>query len=157
VSAAALVGFAITGDSATPLAVGIQIKDSAVSIVDVEVTGATLAAIEFSGAGASALLGSDVRDNPGAAIVIRNGARPRIAHNSFMRNAVSERAQGTLVVQAGTAPAFFRNVFVGLSPESFAALDSAARLALKDNNWFVALADRRANRPRATPQPQRNR
>src|SRR5688572_17966201 len=104
VTGAALTGFAITGDSATPLTVGIYVKDSAVAITDVEVTGATTAAVDFSGGGFSTLIGSDIRDNPGAAVIVRDGASPRIAHNSFARNAGSERASGALVVEAGAAP-----------------------------------------------------
>src|SRR5687767_11519338 len=155
VSGAEVVGLAIVGDSATPLAVGIYVKDSAVSIVDVEITGATMAAVDLSGGGASALLASDIRDNPGAALVVRDGASPRIAHNSFQRNAASERAAGTLVVEAGAAPLFFRNVFLGLSPDSFVTMNSAARQALKDNNWFVPLTERTPSRPNTPARSQR--
>ena len=93
---------------------------------DVEVTGATTAAVDFSGGGDSTLLGSDIHDNPGAAVIVRDGASPRIAHNSFARNAGSERASGALVVEAGAAPRFFRNVFVALSPDSFVTITGAA-------------------------------
>ena len=157
VTGAELTGFAITGDSATPLTVGIYVKDSAVTITDVEVTGATTAAVDFSGGGASTLLGSDIHDNPGAAVIVRDGASPRIAHNSFARNAGSERASGALVVEAGAAPRFFRNVFVALSPDSFVTMTSAARQSLKDDNWFVPAPQRRSGRPSSTTPPARNR
>ena len=157
VSGAEVVGLAIVGDSATPLAVGIYVKDSIVSIVDVEVTGATMAAVDFSGGGASKLLASDIHDNPGSALIVRDGASPRIAHNSFQRNAASERAAGTLVVEAGAAPLFFRNVFLGLSPDSFVTMNSVARQALKNNNWFVPLTERTPSRPNTPARSQRNR
>jgi len=155
VSGAEVVGLAIVGDSATPLAVGIYVKDSAVTIVDVEITGATMAAVDFSGGGASALLASDIHDNPGAALVVRDGASPRIAHNSFQRNAASERAAGSLVVEAGAAPLFFRNVFLALTPDSFVTMNSAARQALKDNNWFVPPTERTPSRPNTPARSQR--
>jgi serine/threonine protein phosphatase PrpC len=157
ISGAEVVGLAIVGDSATPLAVGVYVKDSVVSIVDVEITGATIAAVEFSGGGPSALLGSDIRDNPGAAIIVRDGASPRIAHNSFLRNAASERAEGAFIVEAGAAPLFFRNVFLALTPDSFSTMGSAARLALKTNNWFVPLTERTPSRPNPSVRSQRNR
>ena len=47
-STAELVGFRIVGDAATPLGVGLLVMNSALSIVDVEITGATTVAIDFS-------------------------------------------------------------------------------------------------------------
>jgi serine/threonine protein phosphatase PrpC len=155
-SKAELVGFRIVGDSATPLAIGIRVEGSALVIADVDVSGATRAAIEFSGGGTSALLGSTVHDNPGAAIVVQDGATPRIAHNVFARNGTSERATGTLVVMSGGAPRLTSNVFLGLTADSFVTLDNAARLALKNENWFVPVSQRRANRGPAA-NPRRNR
>ena len=156
-SRADLVGFRITGDSATPLAVGIRVEDSGLSIVDVDITGATKAGIEFSGGGAPTLLGSDLHDNPGAAIVILAGATPRIAHSAFARNGISERARGALVVEKGAGPQFFKNTFLGLSPDSFVTLDASARRALKNENWFVPVSQRRPTRGTAPTRPQRTR
>lgn len=156
-SKAELVGFRIVGDSATPLAVGIRVDDSALAILDVEIAGATRAAVEFSGAAATSLLGSDLHDNPGAAIVVHSGSVPRIAHNVFARNATSERAISPLMVQQAAAPRFSGNVFVGVNPDTLASLDSAARLALKNENWFVPVSQRRTNRGLAPSRQQRSR
>jgi len=156
-SAVELVGFRIVGDSATPLPVGISVSDSAISIADVEITGATGAGIEFSGRGAMTVVGSEIRDNPGAAIIVRNGASPRIAHNSFVRNGLSERSPGALVIEKATAPLFYRNVFLGLNPDSFATLDAAARMALARDNWFLPAGARRPNRAPAPSRTQRKR
>jgi serine/threonine protein phosphatase PrpC len=143
VSGAELAGFRIVGDSATPLGIGISVKNSAASIVDVEITGATTAALEFSGDGASTLLASEIRDNPGAAVVIRDRAVPRIGHTAFVRSGSSAHATAALIVEAGSAPAFFRNVFIGLSVDAFVGFDDAAHLALKRDNWFLPVADAR--------------
>jgi serine/threonine protein phosphatase PrpC len=156
-SRAELSGFRIVGDSATPLAVGIHVEDSALSIVDVEITGATSAGIEFSGGGTPTLLGSDIHDNPGPAIVVRAGSTPRIAHNAFARNGISERARGALDVATGARPQFFKNTFLGLSPDSFLALDDAARRALSNENWFVPVSQRRPTRAPVPSRPQRTR
>ena len=56
VSGAELVGFRVSGDSATPLPIGILVQNSTVSLVNIEITGATRAAVEFAGGGASALM-----------------------------------------------------------------------------------------------------
>ena len=66
VAAVELVGFRIVGDAATPLGVGLFVRDAGISIVDVEIIGATRVAIDFSGGSAAGLVGSDIHDNPGA-------------------------------------------------------------------------------------------
>jgi serine/threonine protein phosphatase PrpC len=139
-SHAEFVGFRIVGDAATPLGVGIFVDDSSLSIVDVEIRGATRAGIEFAGARPATLLASDIHDNPGAAVMINRPAAPRIAHNAFRRNGSSERAIGMLAVDGGAAPLFQKNVFIGVSADAFAALEQSTRLLLSADNWFIAPA-----------------
>jgi serine/threonine protein phosphatase PrpC len=153
-SRAELVGFRIVGDAATPLAVGIRAEDSALSIVDVEITGATEAAIVFSGAAGAALLGSDIRENPGAALIVHERATPRIAHSVFARNGTSERAAGAFVLMNNAAPRFIGNVFVGVGRDAFARLDHAARQNLQNENWFVPVSPRRTNRGSGASRPR---
>jgi hypothetical protein len=137
ITGAELAGFIISGDSATPLAVGILVERAELSIVDVEITGAGQAAVEFSGGGSS-LVASDIRDNPGIAIAVRDGARPRISHNTLARNAMADGATAPLVVERGTLPEFVSNVFMTLNPGSFTTLDAEAFASLRQDNWFVA-------------------
>jgi PPM family protein phosphatase len=131
------VGFRIVGDAATPLGTGIRVASSALTIVDVEILGATRAAVEFSGRGGT-LIGSELHDNPGPAIVIHAGASPRIAHNAFGRNGLSERATAPFTIARGGRPLFQRNVFRGIGAEAFHALDQDLRVVLPQENWFVA-------------------
>ena len=138
VSGAALVNFRISGDAATTLPVGILVQNSTISILHVEISGATRAAVEFAGGGASTLMASDIRDNAGPALVVRDGAAPRVANNSFARNGRSDRVMAAIVVQRA-APTFINNVFAGMSPASFSGLDSSAVGALRRDNWFVAV------------------
>jgi serine/threonine protein phosphatase PrpC len=152
-----LVGFRIVGDAATPLAVGVRVETSAVSLVDVEVTGATRAAIEFSGPGSAVLLGSDIHDNPGVALWLHDGAAPRIAHNVFARNGTSERSAGPLNLTGNAGVRFTGNVFHGLSLAAFAGLDNPTRLAIQNENWFVPVSPRRTTRGTGPNAPQRNR
>ena len=132
---AALVGFRVSGDSATPLPVGILVENSSLSIVDVEITGATRAAVELAGTGTSALMASHIHDNMGSALVIRDGHAPRISHSTFAQNGKSDRGSAIAVHQA--SPVFTSNVFVGMTPASFSWLDRAAQDALARDNWFV--------------------
>src|SRR5438034_3169525 len=74
ITGAAFVGFRIVGDAATPLGTGVLVKDSEVSVVDVEVMGAKNVAIDIDSKAHVSVSGSDIRDNPGAALAIRSGA-----------------------------------------------------------------------------------
>jgi PPM family protein phosphatase len=140
VAAAELVGFRIVGDAATPLGVGLFVRDSEISIVDVEITGATRVAIDVSGGSRASLVGNDIHDNPGAGLAIRAGATPRISQNTFARNSMSERALMPLIIERGAAPRFLKNVFYGISPDAFASLDDESRQTLARQNWFIGLS-----------------
>jgi serine/threonine protein phosphatase PrpC len=132
---ASIVGFRVSGDSATPLPVGILVQDSSLSLIDVEITGATRAAVELAGTGSSSLMASVIRENPGSALVIRGGHAARVSHNTFARNGKSDRGPAIAVHQA--SPVFDSNVFVGMTPAAFGGLDRAAQDALTRDNWFV--------------------
>jgi PPM family protein phosphatase len=129
-------GFKIVGDARTPLGVGILVAGNGVSVVDVEVSGAATAAITFARDSSATLVGSDIHNNPGAALVIEAGAAPRITHSMFGRNGMSPRTPATFAIDAAAMPLFQRNVFVGVRPDVFASLSRAAREALQRDNWF---------------------
>ena len=105
---AGITGFRIVGDAATPLGVGLLARDSDVAVVDMEITGATRAALDLAGAGTS-LVGSDIHDNPGLGMVIRAGASPRIANSAFARNGTPEGIGPSFVVEEGAQPTFSNN------------------------------------------------
>jgi serine/threonine protein phosphatase PrpC len=143
---AELVGFRIVGDAATPLGVGVSVTASALSIVDVEIIGASTAGIYFAHDAAASLVGSEIHDNPGPAIVIRTGATVRITHNVFSRNGMSQQAPASFIIENGAGLLFRRNVFIGLGPDAV-ALAEAARAAFKSENWFLPLRERMPPRP----------
>jgi len=136
ISNAEFNGFRIVGDAATPLGTGVRVTGASVSILDVEVTGALTVAIDLSQTTGGGLTGSDIHDNPGAALAIRSGASPRISHNVFARNGLSERAQASLVIESGAEPSIVANVFQGVAPKVFQSLTGAARLSVMRENWF---------------------
>jgi PPM family protein phosphatase len=141
VSGAELSGFRILGDAATPLGSAISVRRSSVTLSDLEIAGAGIAAVEYVGADGGSLVGSDLRDNPGAAIAIRTGASPRIAHNVFARNATSERAPAPILLEAGANPSIVANTFVHLRPEAvFLPSQMAVVPSLSRDNWFIAAA-----------------
>jgi hypothetical protein len=136
VSNAEFAGFRVIGDAATPLGTGVLVRGAQVSIVDVEITGALTVAIDFNQTAGGGLTGSDIHDNPGAALAIRTGASPRIAHNVFARNGLSERARASLIIEHDVEPSIVGNVFQGVAPKVFLSLRDAARLSVMRENWF---------------------
>ena len=147
VTGASLVGFNISGDAKTPLPIGILVEDSTISLIDVDITGATRAAVEFAGGGTSALIASDIRDNRGSALVVRAGAAPRIAHNTFARNSAPENPLAAVSVHEA-APVFEGNVFAGMNESSFAGLNIDAMETVRRDNWFVAALPARSSSAR---------
>ena len=153
---AELVGFRIVGDAATPLGTGIFAKNADVSVVDVEITGAAKAAIDLSEAAHLTLLASHIHDNPGSALTVRGGASPRVNHNVFSRNGLSERVGSALVVERDTLPTFFGNVFQGIAADAFRTLGDAAAARVTRDNWF-ADGHESQGRPSSVPSGRRGR
>lgn len=133
---AEISGFRILGDAATPLGVGIVVRNSMVTLSDLEIAGATSAAVEFVGSQGGSMVAGYFHDNLGPAIAVRDGAAPRIAHNVFVRNATSERAAGTVLVEASAHPAISSNTFVNLRPETVVVPPGFPAVAR--DNWFIA-------------------
>jgi len=118
--------------------------------VDIEVTGATAAAIELAGDGVS-LVGADVHDNPGVAILIRANAAPRIVNSTFARNGAPERGVPPLVIEPRAHPRLSGNVFRGVEPDVFRVLDARARQDLVRDNWFAGVHGSAVAPPPVTP------
>jgi hypothetical protein len=128
-----LSGFRIEG----PLAVGVRLKDSAVTLENVEIHGASVAAVELTGADRSSLRASLVSGNGGVGLVISGEARPLLVGNLVLaapgRPAIDvrqdaaptlaanrlESAEGPAIVlsAAGREDEYFRwNSFGSLTP-----------------------------------------
>ena len=145
---AELAGFRIVGDAATPLGTGVVIRDASVLLNDLEITGAKVAAVEYLGSAGGTIRAGHFHDNPGVAIVVRTGSSPRIAHNAFVRNAASERAAGTLVVEANAHPTVTANTFFNLQAGSLIVPPGPEFAAVARDNFFVSTA--------APPAPRRD-
>jgi hypothetical protein len=148
VTNAELTGFRIVGDASTPLGVGVITRDGLVRLVDLEVTGATVSALDV-GAGEMTLIGSEIHDNPGSALFFGTGAAPRLTQNVFERNASSERAAAAFVIDRDARPVWSRNVFQDVGPEAIAGTDDALRSSLLQENWFLGVRPSRGVPPPA--------
>ena len=143
VTGAEFMGFRIVGDAGTPLGTGVLVRNSEVSIVDVEVTGAENVAIDVNDMSRASVVASDIHDNPGAALAIRSAASLRIAHNVFIRNGMSERVRGAFIIDENAAPRFSGNIFHGVNRDVFGRLGETAHTTLDRDNWFLEPPDLR--------------
>jgi serine/threonine protein phosphatase PrpC len=157
VTGASLAGFRIVGDAATPLGIGVIVRNADLLLLDVEITGAQTAAVQFERGSNGALLASSLHDNPGTAIIVRSGATPRIAHSVFGHNASSERASATLLVEAGAAPVVEANIFRGLSPDSITLPEPLDGARFRRDNSFIDSGERRPPASPAGRSPTRGR
>lgn len=135
VTGAELRGFRIVGDATAPLWIGIALRNADVRIDDVEITGAQSAAIEV-GAGPGTVVGSLIRDNPGAGLIVRAGASPRIAHTTFQHNGTSSRAPGPIYVEPKSRPVFTSNLFDGIRPDTLVVGTGIDVATLLRDNFF---------------------
>jgi hypothetical protein len=119
------------------------VTGSRLSLVDLEISGASVAAVSFGTDASGDLIGSEIHDNPGAALSIFTGATPRITHTTFGRNGTAQNTPNAFIVEKGAVPVFQRNVFHGLSSEAFVTLDGQARNRLEQENSFVTPGVRR--------------
>jgi hypothetical protein len=149
---AELSGFRIVGDAATPLGTGLFVRDANVRIIDVEITGAQSAAADFAGGAGASMIGGVIHDNPGAGLIVRAGAAPRITHNEFLRNGLSERAAGAIVIEAGALPELSGNLFHGVRPDALSGLPEDVRAAAAKANRFLSPEDSGGGRRQTPPQ-----
>jgi hypothetical protein len=106
-------------------------------LTDMEISGARASAVVFGTGATGSLIGSEIHGNPGAAVTVRTGAEPRIAHNTFTRNATSEKIAGVVLIEAGAAPDIRRNVFIGVVREAVVGAPGARAGAIASENWFL--------------------
>lgn len=147
VSGATLRGFRIVGDAATPLGIGVLVRDSDVSLVDIEISGAAHAAIDLRDLGRLHLVGSRIQGNPGPALVVSAGSTPVVTQNVFADNGSAHGVATPLVVPAGVDALFTGNVFVGLNRNAVASLTEPLRAQLLQQNFFVDLPESRVVTP----------
>jgi PPM family protein phosphatase len=144
ISGAELSGFRIIGDAATPLGFGIQVRNASVRIVNVEVQGARSSALDLGGSADVHVIGSAISSNPGAALIVRSGATPRLTNNNFAKNRSATPGAAWVTVEGGGLPELLGNIFDGVDAQRVWTTDAGSRATLERANYFV-------NVPPATP------
>jgi hypothetical protein len=149
VQEAAVDGFRIVGDAATPLGTAVLMNGSSVSLSQLSISGATRAAIDVGRRSQAAVTASDIQENAGAAVAVRSGGEAILSHNVFSRNGAAGGSK-PFVVEGGSTAQFRANVFQGMGPDAVLTNDDPdARTALARDNWFIDARPGRSSRPPA--------
>ena len=149
VQEAAVDGFRIVGDAATPLGTAVLMNGSSVSLSQLSISGATRAAIDVGLRSQAAVTASDIQENAGAAVAVRSGGEAILSHNVFSRNGAAGGSK-PFVVEGGSTAQFRANVFQGMGPDAVLTNDDPdARTALARDNWFIDARPGRSSRPPA--------
>jgi hypothetical protein len=121
-----LAGFRIEGDPTSPLAVGLRFEGSA-DVEDVEVTGASQSAVEIQPGAAGAMRACEIRDNPGAGVVVRSGS-VELRHNVITGNGkLPGQPKAGLELTSGTRPILFGNIVLRNGIEGIVGLGAEER------------------------------
>lgn len=107
-----LSGFRITVPQDSGVSIGVLVSDSDIDVGAVEVRGASSAGILVRGASRATIRGSNLHDNPGAGILVQDGAAPRLLANIFAGNGNRASAPRAGLEVAGSAkPVVLGNAF----------------------------------------------
>jgi hypothetical protein len=110
VRGARLAGFRIAGTPQAAMTVGLRLVDSEVDVEDLEIVGATVAAVEVSGGGMPTFRFNSIHDNPGAGLVLSGGASPRLTQNLIAANGTAARQpQPGIDIGPGSRPSLIEN------------------------------------------------
>jgi hypothetical protein len=141
---ARLAGFVIRGVEGRPLSVGVYLRDASVEMDDLDISGAGRTAVDISGSGAAVLRASDLHDNAGPGIVVRDEARPLIVHNLVRRNGRTQKRPG-VEIQGRARPDVSGNLIVESGAEAV-WMPTPGDPAIRERNIFVVDGTRGAAR-----------
>jgi serine/threonine protein phosphatase PrpC len=125
-------GFRISGDETT---VGVQVTDSDVELIELEILGAHLAGAEFSGHSRSSLRASMIANSVGPGIIVRNQASPRLVNNVITGNGKASKRPGVQVIDAA-APVLLGNLIWGNGADPVWAREDSAIGDYQRQNFF---------------------
>jgi parallel beta-helix repeat protein len=92
IDGAHIQGLRVLADDLHPLKIGILIQDSSLELSDMDIMGAIDSGVRIEGESHPFLLGNSIHQNPGAGVVIRDAAAPRLAGNHIVDNGLAPSA-----------------------------------------------------------------
>jgi PPM family protein phosphatase len=134
VGRAAVTGLVIKADPVAGLPIGIKILDSAVTLSDIEISGAQQAGVWIGGRSNATLAGSYIYSNAGPGLLVTGTSQPHLTGNVIYANGLTKGhpAPG-LYVTSEANPEVRRNVFSGNGAEAIRVNRSGLRDRMMDN------------------------
>jgi serine/threonine protein phosphatase PrpC len=142
------VGFDIEG----PGRVGIRISNSDLHITEVRVSGMQTAGLEITGKGESVIQASDITNNTGAGIIIREEARPHLDHNFIRHNGHGPTMEPGVLIEGSSSPTLFGNTIEESGAEQVRAAPSFAAGSLLNDNVIAPQTHDKKNHPKVKAQ-----
>lgn len=131
-----IAGFRIAGDERFPMPVGVQVRDSGLTLEHLVVSGASTAGIEISGDATPVLHANQVVHNKGAGIVVRDRAAPRLSQNVIAGNGKAAPARPGLEIRDAASAVLAGNVFLDSGAEAIWAPAPGIDAGVLAGNFF---------------------
>ena len=145
---ALFVGFDIAG----PGRVGIRISNSDLRVTEVRVSGMQTAGIEVTGKGESVIQASDIADNPGAGIILREDSRPHLDHNFIRHNGHGPTMEPGVLIEGSSSPTLFGNIIEESGAEQIRVPPSFASGTLLTDNIIAPQTRDKKTHPKVKAQ-----
>jgi PPM family protein phosphatase len=103
-------GFLVSAAADQPMAVGLLAEQATLEVDDLEITGASLAAVELRAGARVTMRRCHLHDNPGVGAIVRGQAEPRLERNVIMHNGRGAiPARPGVLVEPGARPVLVSN------------------------------------------------
>lgn len=158
-------GFKIAPEKNVPMTVGLRLEGSRVQVSEMEITGATTAAIEITGPDRSSIETSFLHENAGPGIVVSGGAATQIQKNLISKNGKGRTRAPGVEIRDDARPLLRDNQLTGNAAAGVWLPTAERGDEIFDWNRFegstrakaVQVAPRQAQTPAPTPTPGRGR
>jgi serine/threonine protein phosphatase PrpC len=135
---AELRGVVIRAGPEPAVAVGIRIVNSDLRVYDVEVSGATRAAVWIDGESNALLIGNYLHSNPGSGVVAAGFSKPRLLGNVIQQNGDSRpKPVPAVVIMENSEPEVLRNVISGNAGEGIRVRQARMKQSVLANHFSV--------------------
>ncbi len=143
-----LSGIHIVSDAGHPLKMGLLVNNSDLAIDEMDVSGATDAAIGITGSSRTTLLNSYIHDNPGYGIRIEQQAAPTLIRNRISENGLQPGLpKPGIQILPQAKPELLNNVIAGNGADNFGPITPEFDAELRRTNLFgIAANPSRAGR-----------
>lgn len=141
-AAGRIAGFRIAGEERFPMSVGVQLRDSGVTLEHLVISGASTAGVEILGNSAPLLHDNQIVDNPGTGVVVRDRAAPRLTQNVIAGNGKEAPPRPGLEIHGAATAVLAGNVFLDNGAEAIWAA-APVDAGVLDGNFFDRGTSRR--------------